>query len=374
METNVEKFRETAANLDQRFASEQAAKWLASALVINVCVGGIAATVLENSEHSSQNTVQAEALIHVADNIQKLPFLETHRSHSPKPVRERKVAEKALIRPNAIRIVHPHNYKQVFLPSRPSELSISSNSLPATAKKSQPFYDVSHPQCLKGNEDDKYKGVVTDSVSDNNIPVFDHKTDFAIIGVNGGRPFTSNRCLSGELKLPKQYDLYVNSEYPGYGEAIKLLMPGSGCASEDRVCVARNYGLQSGRYALQIVKKAGGYAPNEFWIDVESEKRWKGSIAERRAMLGGETDALLASNPNMRVGYYSVPTPPVGTGMWQRITGDWKNGADTWIATGINDPNQALAACSNRASFTGGPVLYSQYTNKFDQDVRCPSR
>ena len=227
--------------------------------------------------------------------------------------------------------------------------------------------DVSYPQCGK------------------DLP---EAFAFAIVGVNGGRVYSPNRCL-GAGEDPSQLEwagpnaqLYANTGNPG--PRLSRYWPTGQdspriCSDDDpdtRSC-AYNYGWNAAAdsYATALAAYVSlGWAEadaarlpveNTWWLDVETANSWREDPELNVAALRGAVD-YLESMGVAEVGFYSAPH------MWQRITGGTDAFADhpSWVA-GASDLPGARRVCQGDG-FTGGPVAMAQYLlDGLDANVVC---
>jgi hypothetical protein len=241
--------------------------------------------------------------------------------------------------------------------------------------------DISYPQC----------GNAFPSV---------HSSRFGVLGVTGGRAFTKNPCLRAELRwakrLPEPPAFYLNTGNPHPSRTNHWPIG----QQEPRVCSATNpdslncsydYGWNSARYAYILATHAAmtlhdvslanakrRAANVEWWLDVEILNSWRtldhgdtrANQERDTASIAGTVNALWDLGVEV-VGIYSTRY------QWNLITGgasvtrDWFDANPVWYA-GFDDHDHALEGCS-KASFTGGPVLMTQYlaADGFDSNVRC---
>lgn len=241
--------------------------------------------------------------------------------------------------------------------------------------------DVSFPQCA------------------NHLP---RQVRFGVIGVNGGASFTSNPCLAGQLgwakSLPEPPAFYANTGNPGPAYSthwpIGQWSPRVCSAAEpNSLGCSYDYGWNSaqdsfakamdGAQALHHYDRVTArqrVANVRWWLDVEILNSWqtleKGYGPSRAYQLRDATALLGAVNALwsagvQHVGIYSTRY------QWALITGGsavtqgWFTGNAAWLA-GFVGVDNARAGC-NRASFTGGPVLMTQYLapDGFDGNVWC---
>ncbi|HET7530984.1 MAG TPA: hypothetical protein VFJ98_08510 [Mycobacteriales bacterium] len=222
---------------------------------------------------------------------------------------------------------------------RPSAPPVSSGNAPPTsgaatdgrATRLSTFWgvDVSWPQC------------------DGGIPSL--QAGFAVVGVNGGRPFTDNPCLAEQVAYGKQRS--------GYAAYLNLDAP----RGED----ARGYGRRAALDGLARAHRAG-LRPTTIWLDVEVLNHWSTDTATNVAVINGATAAL--QRRGLTVGIYSsVP-------MWQQITGNAQVTLPVWLATSVIDYRDVQPLC--RAGLGGRPAEMAQYVaaadgKLIDVDVLC---
>jgi hypothetical protein len=107
----------------------------------------------------------------------------------------------------------------------------------------------------------------------------------------------------------------------------------------------------------------------DWWLDVEILNSWQRPEQDTATLLGS-VQALWHLGVD-RVGIYSTRY------QWNLITGgthvthDWFRANPVWLA-GFDNHADARAGCA-RPSFTGGPVLMTQYLGDdgFDANVWC---
>jgi hypothetical protein len=184
---------------------------------------------------------------------------------------------------------------------------------------------------------------------------------FAIVGVNGGRPFTANSCFATEFANAAaavggaaKVSVYMNLSAPVGKTATHNTSGPQLCGPGDKVCQAHNYGWNAAAYAYQqanangYARSAGGQA-TIWWLDIETANSWTGRTDVNRGSIQGATDYLSAQV--LTVGIYSAPS------MWNSITGSWSNnGHSVWFA------GNGSTTCSV-ASFTGGPLWLVQHSS-----------
>jgi hypothetical protein len=209
-------------------------------------------------------------------------------------------------------------------------------------------YDASYPQCKMGRKPSA--------------------ADFSVIGVNGGRVFTTNRCLGLLWRTgvaPRA--LYLNSGYKpqNYGKTT------SGCRDlSERLEAAAGLreayalGCSAVVYSLRALKAARIGTPSMWWIDVELANTWDTRNPDlNRFDLQGQIDQLV--HTGKPVGVYSAARD------WTTITGNWVAGVDAnWVAS------RTTVACA-APGFSGDPVWLVQEAagwpqpSGYDSDRAC---
>lgn len=210
---------------------------------------------------------------------------------------------------------------------------------------------------------------------------------FGIVGVNGGKNLTANDCLVDEVNkfaaVPGlgALSFYVNTGYKGL-EVVKQhpdFFAGIDPASPDyENQVAYRYGFHAGQFAMQQLID-NNLRTETVWLDVENGNTgnaWSGNPQANVQSLQGQIDGMSAvASQNGRVapayGFYST------TYMWTEITGGWQNGLPSWVATGSQGFDNAVAHCVGY-EFTGGPTHMVQYVDDqanagrgLDMDIIC---
>jgi hypothetical protein len=219
--------------------------------------------------------------------------------------------------------------------------------------------DISYPQCGRS---------------------FPARPAFSIIGVNGGRPGTTNPCLSAELAwgarssggTPQdKVQLYVNTANPGPSDPR---WPRSGSnrygtcdRSASRAC-AYQYGWERA-HDDATVRGIAGPQNYMWWLDVEVSNSWRGTGSENAAVLEGMTE-YFTSIHSRGVGIYSTSR------MWAQVVGHGVgprsslNGRPNWSAV-IGGLTEARTACGLRPLTPGSRIEMIQFTTNFDYDFPC---
>ncbi len=230
-------------------------------------------------------------------------------------------------------------------------------------------YDMSYGQC-------SVKGVPTD----NNHPV-----TFAIIGVGGGRPFTSNQCAANQWEYAgtqgQSRSLYFNT---GYALAYaKSETPGCATASTSVSFTGTSHEVSAQRTAWAIGCSEADYAmaiepgtPVAWWADIETANSWSNNLSLNQATIQGMFAELSTklNTTGVQVGVYSSPAmwqQIVGTGyVNSQITADWQAGATCptlspptgFSLVGTNTPAPLWVAQSGS---------WSAFYTTFDKDTAC---
>ncbi|MFP3462080.1 hypothetical protein R5O87_14630 [Arthrobacter globiformis] len=227
-------------------------------------------------------------------------------------------------------------------------------------------YDISWPQC--GSD----------------LP---EPLGFAIIGVNGGRPNTTNPCLAAQLtwaagtsepaKTPP-VALYVNTANPGptakgwwptsnVHHGAHIPNPYGACNGADTAACAYIYGYAM---AYDDVNRRGvpDAAHHMWWMDVETGNSWSSNRAANAADLEGMTAYL--QSIGAEAGIYST------TYQFGEIAGTVGSDSNlnklkNWVA-GATSKTSARAYCSSTPLTPGGAVALTQFTaGSYDYNYPC---
>jgi len=183
---------------------------------------------------------------------------------------------------------------------------------PALIPFSQPLdnsgYDVSYPQC-KGELPDKFVG-------------------FAIVGLNGGKPFTENKCFLKQWEWALTHGavaVYINTADPGNESPIR-------------------YGKKIADDTLERLNKYKIKPGTPIWLDVETYNTW--TSPDRSVQLLTEL-AIALTAAGYPVGVYAPPAH------WLEITGNANLALPTWLALGPYTDISAGVADSKAACLQG---------------------
>jgi LysM repeat protein len=186
--------------------------------------------------------------------------------------------------------------------------------------------------------------------------------EFAIIGLNWGRPFTTNPCFASEWAAAQPpRSVYINTAYSR--TLFRHITPDCSAAATSqplRPAAQHAYavGCSEAVAALQLLAAT---PPLAIWLDVEPGNTWSTQRSLNVATIKGLLDHLLTQSPHPIIGVYS------NADAWLRIVGAWSSlSVPEWVATGAPDP----PGCPR--GFAAGPVWLSQTTNgRLDIDTIC---
>jgi hypothetical protein len=220
--------------------------------------------------------------------------------------------------------------------------------------------DVSWPNCPKG------MGIP--SRRSEGQPMPSSTVGFAVIGLTNGPGFSVNPCLRSQVAWAKSHHrkagMYAMTTFPTRTQLSRY--GGSGpYPGRDQASRIRNAVWTEAKLNVTNARAAG--LTNRFiWIDVEDYRwaPWTSNVSWNRAAVEGAVRAY--HEAGISVGVYSV------AGMWNRLTGSWRNGMPVWDTVAGAGQRTATGRCS-APSFTGGTRLLTQWwTPHQDFDVTCP--
>jgi hypothetical protein len=245
-------------------------------------------------------------------------------------------------------------------PEISTNVDLSSSGRGGGPVKTSRGYDISYPQCGGA---------------------FPANPAFAIVGVNGGRVFSTNSCLAAEITWGggAAAELYANTGNPG--PALSSFWPKGqtsprfcDAANPDTADCAYDYGWNAAQHSFQTAQTAYSSlgittspSATRWWLDVETGNSWRDDTSLNVAALQGEFDYLRSVGVT-QLGFYST------TSQWTTITGGTKvfSPVPSWGA-GAPSEKTAQSLCKNTlTSFTGGRLAMVQYIYQgFDANVRC---
>lgn len=213
-----------------------------------------------------------------------------------------------------------------------------------------PGFDISWPQCPTGAFP---PGPVA----------------FGVIGVNNGKPFTSNPCFREQFAWANRVEqtpaVYVNTAFPKPGDPEALHGPYGACVEEDGWCRGYNYGWNLAKDVIQRADLAG-VTPSHWWLDVEGGNYWSAEPNDNSQVVRAAVDYFRARG--LPVGIYGTPY------QWRSIAGSiWQSpGIPIWTA-GAQGVDGAARRCDPAYAFAGGTVVMVQYYDwGFDTNFICP--
>lgn len=232
----------------------------------------------------------------------------------------------------------------------------------APPAQAAPLYghDVSWPQC-------------SPAVGGFGLPMPPASTQFVVVGLTRGLPFTENPCLASQVTWTrtnnKKSHGYAMAGFPTAAQLSTYGVRGP-WASTTRAGKLSNVGYAEAQFAVASMNRIG-FRPPVVWIDVEPRpaQPWPVSTAtqqrENRLVIEGLMRGL--RDAGFSYGLYSYASG------WAEITGSWRlPGVPVWATAGRLDyPNEALDRCW-QPSFSGGRVYLSQwYDDTRDYDLTC---
>lgn len=184
---------------------------------------------------------------------------------------------------------------------------------------------------------------------------------FGIVGLNAGRPFTVNPCLSREwgwangLPAPS---LYVNAAYARVYErhltpACRSVVPVTITDPKERRAWA--IGCQEAAFDVATAPAL----PAAWWLDVEPANSWSKRHLELNRLAIQALATELRRATGRRVGLYSFDRA------WTRITGEtgWSplGAAGDWVAPTIHVTAATAGSRCTETGFSGLPVDLVQF-------------
>jgi hypothetical protein len=184
----------------------------------------------------------------------------------------------------------------------------------------------------------------------------------AVVGINNGTANTFNPCFRTEASWAGlNLSVYLNLNAPDPAVPSQWAHgPAGTCAPGDVRCASYNFGFNSTRGSINIVR-AEGFGPHLWWLDVETSNLWSADPGTNAQVVAGALDAIAQADG--RPAIYST------TLQWNDIVGNYRPGVPAWYATGapLSSPQQWCGS-----SFTGGPVYLVQgLAGPFDSDYAC---
>lgn len=189
---------------------------------------------------------------------------------------------------------------------------------------------------------------------------------WAVIGVNGGAPFSTNPCLASEFHWSQTEtsltQLYINLDFGQIGNWPLR------CDGADQGCQAYNYGYDAAKWSWDWAHAATGGVSDvisTWWLDVETENVWSDDTNLNSYVIQGAID-YLSRVQGRPVGIYSTAY------QWGEIAGTFAPpGIGNWVAgaSSVSDNDHC-----HWGLWPGGQVWAIQYLNwdlNLDQDGGC---
>jgi hypothetical protein len=190
---------------------------------------------------------------------------------------------------------------------------------------------------------------------------------FVIVGLTGGRGFTTNPCVSGQAWWAKTHAVRTAAYLvPTYPTRAQLRRWGAGGPAPATSLQGRvfNVGWAQGADAAGVLRRSGLRA-KAVWIDVEANRvrPWSPDTGANTALVRGVAAAIRRAG--LQPGLYT------NSSSWTTYTDGARLGLPEWRTVGPRSRAEAVAACA-AASLNGGRVLLVQHwTNTADHDVLC---
>jgi len=199
----------------------------------------------------------------------------------------------------------------------------------------------------------------------------------AVVGVNDGRPFTTNPCLQSEAQWAGgARELYMNLNSAAAVDGTDSDGPWGHCAANDVHCLAYTYGWNAADASYNAAASQGVHAKT-WWLDVEVVGKcapqfptggngyWSCDKGINMATIQGALDLL--RQRNLIAGIYSTSY------QYDQIAGGttpsgW--GPPIWLAGA--SPSNPAGWCNGSHGFAGGPSWLLQFSpNPWDRDQGC---
>jgi hypothetical protein len=250
----------------------------------------------------------------------------TGRAATEKPAASAAPAVAAVPSPSPVAVASVPHRHVTALPRKPK----------AVAQPADPWarfgFDISWPQCEPGG------AVLPPALG-----------IMAFVGLSGGRPMTTNRCVAEEWRWAQSRKLRA-----GY---VNLAAPPAG---QDPVA----YGAATVRFALDAAR-ASGMRMSGLWLDVEVGNAWSKDPAVNVAVVRGAATAATAAG--VQPGVYSSRMD------WTILTGNASLSMPEWRA--VPDGRVLGASCAEPGFGGRQPDLvqavFSTSGHNIDGDLRC---
>ncbi|HET7320496.1 MAG TPA: hypothetical protein VFI84_02845 [Candidatus Saccharimonadales bacterium] len=221
-------------------------------------------------------------------------------------------------------------------------------------------FDISWPQCATDTHSKRRTSHISPKIHL-------HKSDFAIVGLNGGKDTNANVCLAEELAAAQQVAgarvaVYVNTSNP-VKDADK----------------AREHGQHAAEANIRRIKRVTKFLKVPLqpfvWLDVERGNTWQkdnaAGHASNVAMLEGAVKTYLQAG--LQVGIYTAKDEearPRKLNMWKPIMGAVAPTSILNVPEWIASPD--ANGCTEKPFIAGGQVVLRQNViNDLDIDRTC---
>lgn len=221
-------------------------------------------------------------------------------------------------------------------------------------------HDISWPQC-------------STAAGGFGLPMPPTTTQFVVVGLTKGLPFTENPCLGSQLTWvrtnSKPAHGYTMAAFPTASQLVTYGSRGPWSAAS-RAGQLSNVGFAEASFAVATLAR-NSFRPAMVWIDVEprTAQPWPTATAaaqrENRYIIEGLMRGL--RDAGFSYGLYSFASG------WASITASWQiPGVPVWATAGRLDyPTEAQDRCV-QPSFSGGRVYLAQwYDDVRDYDITC---
>jgi hypothetical protein len=222
---------------------------------------------------------------------------------------------------------------------RPTLTVEQPNTAPQDLDSSWLGLDISYPQCKLSEADA--------------LP--DGQADFAIIGLNKGKPFTANPCFKEQWSWAKEHAaraIYINTADPGKGDPTA-------------------YGTKIAKDTIKRLTKFKVAPGTPIWLDIETLNTWTTPERSNQVIVAALRTIAEAGYP---VGVYAPPAH------WYEITLNARIDTPLWLALGEYSSLKkgklaAKAACDRVAFGDQKPDLVQFVTKlegrKYDHNIIC---
>src|SRR5919202_3872242 len=226
--------------------------------------------------------------------------------------------------------------------------------LAAAAPAALAGQDVSWPQCPAGR-------------GGYGLPMPAASAAFVIVGLTGGRGFTTIPCVASQAWWAKTHGVrtaaYLFPTYPTRAQLRRwgAVGPARPTSLEGRVY---NVGWAEAADAIGVLRRSGLRA-KAVWIDVEANHKrpWSSDTGANTALVRGVAAAIRRAG--LQPGLYT------NRSSWTTYTDGARLGLPEWRTVGPRPRATAVAACSAPPLNGGRGLPVQHWTNTADYDVLC---